>query len=565
MSNGWWPAKPRTPFMSLLRVQALIGRRRAMDQLGGSGGKKRSYVLIGLMSLGLIPAIAMMFGFAWTMQAAYVALGQPHGVLLLMFIAAQVICLVFGIGYIVSAFYFDTESKLLVPLPLQPQTIAAARFWRVLSGEYATIGVVLVPFLIAYALQASPAWTFWAGIVPVFLLLPVVPLAISGAVAVLFMRLTAGRASRDVIRAVGVAFIMIVAISFSFVMQSMGASQFGDVPPDQLLEAVSSGRLQMFEQVGRWLPTTVWATRALQGGPGALVSFILYVVAAAAALAALLWLARRYLMAALLDPEPGRTKRRAAAVELSREMGRTRSPFAACFWREAVLLFRQPLFLMNALAGNLMMPVIMIVPMIINPELSKLMADIAPSDGVRTWAVLAAFGLLMMAAASSGLGSTAISREGRLFWISRALPASPRVQVLAKQLWAVVWGVFGAVILAVIGAVMFSFNATEIVLTLVGGVIIAWLVNGAGLMIDLARPNLTWTDPQQAMKGNWNALLTLVALLVLSLVVAGMTVALWFMGVPALVSVFVLLLASSGIVWWRLGPLAERQYTALAG
>lgn len=563
---GWWPFRPRNQFMSLLKVQRVIGWRRMLEQLGGGAGKKRSYVMLGVLGLSLIPVIGMFFGFAWMLQAAYVVMGQPHASLTLMFLGAQLICLVFGIGYIVSSFYFDTESKLLAPLPLQPELIAGARFWRVLSGEYTTIAIFLVPFLAAYVLQVGPGWPFWLGIVPVFVLLPVAPLAVAGAVAVLFMRVTAGRASRDVIRTIGIALIMLVAVGFSLMMQAFGNQSFGAQPPEELLEALTSGRLQLVEMIGRWLPTTVWATRALTGGSGALVSFVLYVLAAAAALGVLLWLARRFLMAALLEPETSASRRRAVSqADLARSLGRTRSPLLACFWREAVLLLRQPLFLINALVGNLMMPVLLVVPMLINPQMSGLFGQIGPSATVRPGAVLGALGVVTMAAAASGLGSTAISREGRLFWISRSLPVAPRVQALAKQLWAMVWGAAGAVIVAVGAVAVFSFNIGEAALTIVGGLLIAWIVNGIGLMIDLTRPNLTWTDPQQAMKGNWNAMLALLALLVVAAAMAIVTVVLSLLGVPAIVTVFALLLVGSAVVWWRLGPVAERQYVELAG
>jgi len=39
----------------------------------------------------------------------------------------------------------------------------------------------------------------------------------------------------------------------------------------------------------------------------------------------------------------------------------------------------------------------------------------------------------------------------------------------------------------------------------------ALLVTGLGLIIDMHRPQLDWSDPQRAMKGNLNGLLAIVA------------------------------------------------------
>jgi ABC-2 type transport system permease protein len=93
--------------------------------------------------------------------------------------------------------------------------------------------------------------------------------------------------------------------------------------------------------------------------------------------------------------------------------------------------------------------------------------------------------------------------------------------------------------------------ATAAVLSLVAGV----LLTTVGMMIDLARPLLDWTNPQKAIKQNLNVLLALIA-------DVGVLTAVFF-GVKALIKAKLGTNVVLGVVFVGLVVFAAASYAAL--
>lgn len=118
-----------------------------------------------------------------------------------------------------------------------------------------------------------------------------------------------------------------------------------------------------------------------------------------------------------------------------------------------------------------------------------------------------------MAVCSSlnGTASSTFSREGAQFWMSKIIPVSPREQVTAKFLHSYMISLLG---IAASTIVFVAFLHLEL-----GTLAPAWLLalagsvpmTALGMIIDLARPLLDWTNPQKAIKQNLNVLFGILA------------------------------------------------------
>lgn len=89
--------------------------------------------------------------------------------------------------------------------PLSARQILSAKFAVVLASEYLTIAPLLIPVYVVYARSVPVAWWFPGAAAVVFLLTPVVPLAVAALIALALMRLVGGSEERDLLVAVGVA------------------------------------------------------------------------------------------------------------------------------------------------------------------------------------------------------------------------------------------------------------------------------------------------------------------------------------------------------------------------
>jgi ABC-2 type transport system permease protein len=104
------------------------------------------------------------------------------------------------------------------------------------------------------------------------------------------------------------------------------------------------------------------------------------------------------------------------------------------------------------------------------------------------------------------VSSTSVSREGRLFGLSLVIPVPGRTQVKAKLTLHLM--LYGSAFLfdCAIALIVFRIPPVALVYFLPAG--LAFQVVGfcAGMFLDLKRPMLKWTHPQQAMKNNANVL-----------------------------------------------------------
>ena len=169
--------------------------------------------------------------------------------------------------------------------------------------------------------------------------------------------------------------------------------------------------------------------------------------------------------------------------------------------------------------------------------------------------ILAAALFMTICGSINGTASSTFSREGAQFWISRVIPVAPREQAAAKFLHSYLVAMLGVVTASVVAAIFLHLKAAHlaaaVVLSLVAGV----LLTAVGMMIDLARPLLDWTNPQKAIKQNLNVLLAMLA-------DVGILTAVFF-GVKALIKAKLATNVVLGVVFVGLAALAALSYAAL--
>jgi len=548
MMSNLWP---------LLKVQWKMAVRGTVENMT----KTRSrwgLLLLPLILLGFVPLIVMITA-AWAGFFVVLNLmGEGHVMLTLALTAGQLACLVFGILYVISAFYFAKDLRLLVPLPIRPGEIVVAKFCSVLVGEYLTMAPFVIPALAVYGVMADVSLLYIPLALLVYLMLPVIPLVLASLFSFVLMRVTNLRRNRDFLRVFGA----LLGVGLALLFQFWGQFSQGEISQGAFEELVTSQQ-PLIQAVSRWAITSVWATNALREdafGLG-LPSFLLFAAAVAVAAVLLILGAERLFFGGLLGGDEARSSgRRLSREELTSETGRVRSPLWALFMREVRLLNRTPSFLMAGVLPPLLMPLFMIFPL--RAQGGPLENAHALSQyGDSPWVPLIVLGALLFLNSMSALPSSAISREGRWFWISRSLPVSPSLQVQAKLLHSLLFSLINLVL--VLGFMLWLGLATpvNIAAVVLGGILAGVVTSYSGLLIDVMRPHLDWTDPQHAMKGNYNSLFAMGINIVLGAVTAIVTALLWALARPLLLPGLLILLAVEG---WALGKattaLAERRY-----
>ena len=215
-------------------------------------------------------------------------------------------------------------------------------------------------------------------------------------------------------------------------------------------------------------------------------------------------------------------RRRLTRAEMSRRVSSGRRAFAAVFGREWKIMNRTPIFLLNGVLVSVFVPAIFVLMATIDAggrgggggggQGGDPMALVRAMMAANPLIVILGSALFMTICGSiNGTASSTFSREGAQFWISRVIPVAPREQAAAKFVHSYLVAMLGAVTASVVAAVFFHLKPVHLgpafILSMAAGV----LLTAVGMMIDLARPLLDWTNPQKAIKQNLNVLLALLA------------------------------------------------------
>jgi ABC-2 type transport system permease protein len=516
-----------------------------------------------LAALALLPAL---YGFIILLKSLYLTLepmGQQRALLTFGLLGGQLFVLIFGLYYVISAFYFSRDLEMLIPLPLRPFEVMFSKFAVILVNEYLTIFILVVPILVVYGVMAGAGPIYWAIAVIVYLALPVIPLAMASILVVALMRLVNFSRKKDALILAGS--ILLIALSLGV---QLAAGRAGNKNLDNAtVTALFSSPDSLVNRIGAKFPPSIWATKALaEGFAGAGPASLGFFLAVSMGLfGVILLVSEKLFYRGLIGLAEVSGRRRAlSAAEMSRRVSSGRHPVRAVFAREWRIMNRTPIFFLNGTLVVVIIPVLFIVMAMSgskggdNTFLLKVMTSANPTTVILATAVFMTF-----CGSLNGTSSSTFSREGRHFWLSQVIPVAPRDQVAAKFLHSYLVALLGVITASVVAILMLHLKAWVLAAAAALALAAAVPLTVAGMIIDLARPLLDWTNPQKAIKQNANVLLAMIA-------DVGILTALFFLvkfliqagvGGAGLCLVLFSVLAVTGAAGWRfLAGFATRRY-----
>ena len=512
-----------------------------------------------LIILAIFPVLKLITNMYSVLFNTLHPMGQDAVIFAAAFVFAQSLSFVFGLFYLMSTFYFAKDVDLLIPLPLKPSVILGSKFLIVVISEYAITLPIVVPALWVYS-QTDPGWGFWLLATLITSLLPIIPLALASIFVILLMRITNVRKGRGLLRGFGAFLGIIFYGGFQWFQM-----RFTPGDPQSLNNLIAQPD-SLVHLITKRFPPSLWAAEGLLQFPGGMGLYYtgIYFLATAAALIFVFVLADRFFYKGLLGGNEVSVKRK--KLMSAPGMFKARPPFVALFLREWRNLVRSASFLMPVLINFIILPVAILIPVISDSNKSSLnLAVVGQDPSARQIIILVASGLIMFISANNGLASTAISREGKSFWVSKIIPVSPFVQVLSKLAAASLVPLM-LIAMTLAGEIIFlHFSASELFSQMILALSGSLLTMSFGLFIDLLHPKLDWTDPQQVMKRNLTVLISIFSTLAFVGLSGGFLY--WLAAnftlspstiVKLITVIYILLL---GLMLWLINNRAEKLYS----
>ncbi|MDT8717256.1 hypothetical protein IAI10_11360 [Clostridium sp. 19966] len=480
----------------------------------GNKRKMPSYAGPVLLLLVMVMCISIPLWQAFSYVYDNLAsINQQGAIVTFSIVGISVLVLVFGIMYVISIFYFAKDVEYLLPLPLKPSEILGAKFISVLIYEYFTELIIFIPTIILYGYKSQASLIFYVFAVLLFIFIPVLPLIIASIIDIIIMRFTNIGKHKDAMRVVSGILAIGFAVGINIVTRRFDTSEGNST---QLIQRLFTEKNSLVDIISRYFPSSKLASNSLiySNDPHGIINLLLFVVINVAAIYLFIILAEGlYIKGALGNAEVYSKRRKLTNDEFNKSV-KQNSHFKAFLGKELKILFRTPIFLINCVLTDFIVPIMLIVGIVTSGKglnLSKVgsLADKLTdlnSLGV-IFVIIFAIGLAM--SGMNGIASTSISREGQNIFVIKYLPIKFKDQIWARIATEFAVSIIPTLIMIVPAYIVLKLSPI-IIIPAVAAIIISNIFTSLiGLLLDIKFPKLKWDNEQVAVKQNFNFVITM--------------------------------------------------------
>lgn len=521
-------------------------------------------------------ATIILFAFAYVMILAYalmitVMVGANSGALGItsqfyfsLLIMAGAFVLIFGIIALVSTLYLAKDTDFYSMLPVKSTVVFAAKITFVYLSELVIVLAVLIPALIAYGIVIGAwAWYYVISLLMVFIV-PALPLAVASIIAIPVMYIAGKLKNRSVIPLVfyTVLFVGVFALYMYFILQvnSMGEEGITD---EQLLSFAKT--MEIVQYV--FYPFAALSNAALgistyglSVGASTAVNLLIFIACSALLIGVLLLLGK------LMYSKSVKANNQTASSIAKKGEFKSVGSSKALIKREINLAMRttQTAFQCFSVYFMPIMFAVVFSLMFMNtlniPEDSGLVID----QG-NIFFIVCATMVAMLPSVMNG-AITSVSREGTALASLKTLPVDGKRIANAK---IVTWLVPALVaeLISVGIANAFYFDPVRLVFSLILFSMLTAAFIVFGVLWDLMSPNLKWSNPLQAIKGNTHANIGIFIGMGIGFVLIAVSFVMFFLGAGPLVFnlVFWLFLFVEAVIFGVLDAVLYRKVNEFYG
>lgn len=506
-------------FLSLLRTQMKVYYGISAMRYKYFVRKKDLWEIV-LAIFGIaVGGGTLLFMYIMYLNSMYVAsmvINQPQLMPVTVLLLAQLLTLVFGFFWTISVFYFSDDINILLPLPIQPYKIVLSKYSIILLNEYVTLAFLMLPAIFIYGIGTQAGILYYLVSFIVFIFTPIIPLSIAAIASVLIMRFVNLKRKKDLYTVI----VSILALIFFFTIQFF----INRIPQNGEQQAIENFILQnanLAKMISRSFPPALWGAVSMTdyNTLSGFLNLLMFIAASIIFTAILAVSAQKMYLKAVISGQEVEAKRK--EVSLKKEIVRS-SLLKALLLREWKLFIRVPVYAMNVLPVAIIIPFVFFVSFVGNPQIGLEMA-IKYTSAPDGWFWVLTIGLFfsLFVAGSNSLSSTSFSREGKMFYISKSMPVDPAIQLKAKWIFGIIITIIVIFPTYVLSWYIFKIHLLSIVILTVLMLIGISAVNILSLLIDAMKPSFEWENPQKAMKGNLNVLLSLILTTILIGCIAG--------------------------------------------
>jgi ABC-2 type transport system permease protein len=499
-------------FLLLTRV---ITKNNEMD-MPDRGNKQKAYKVMGSIAMAciMIPCCIIVGFVVYVMTAALIEAGGMTEGLELIVQLLSVFGVVFSIMVIFNVLYFSSDLDHLLPLPLKPGELVAAKFTHAYLAESVMEFMILFVAFIGYFIAAGlHIVSFLTAAIGVFML-PVLPLVYCGIFSLIVMAFfNKVRILKNVdfmVGLVSVVFVGLFLVSF-LKMDSISIENY--------IDSLMSGKNMFINIMGKIFFTVPLFLKAL--GSNSILYLLMFILANAVSIAILLLLGNKlYLKGVYLNSSSGKAgkgeKKHQQITYKKNDVSK------AYFMKECRILYRTPAYRKYCVVVNFIWPLI-VVALFVLPATKGFMDTLTKlfTKGYVATDIIALLIVIMLsffATAMNSIASTSFTREGAHFSFIKHVPLEYKLQIRLKAAVSILYSGITTIISVIILCIFMKCSLLTSIYFAIIGMLSVIICTYIGIMLDSAHPKLNWEDEYGALRGNLNAFFNMAIAIVIAFV-----------------------------------------------
>lgn len=472
-------------------------------------GKAINAILFGVIALCALPMLYSIYLLFDGMFKAYGMIDQSGFVVSAGFYLSCIITFVFSIFLTPAIFYFSKDVETLLYLPLKPSQIIASKFTVLLFYEYTATLLISLPMLVAFSLNFHPEAHIYIFMLIGMLFLPILPLVLSSALIVLVLKFFPRFKNRDMFNLIGSFIAIALSLAISYFSQQLAVAT-----PEEMQALMMQGNNSMIDIMGYLFINTRFLVEAIMNSN--ILDLIIYIAITLCGFGLFLLVAKQFYLSGAIGVNETTSRRKKLSKELLNKKTSQQSILMTYTIKELRILIRTPIYFLNCIVINFLLPVLMIFSTFSDSELLSQVSQInylIAFDSLEIYAVLILIALAggILYSNLNVISVTAISREGANYIFMKYIPVNLMTQINAKVLSGIIVSVSSFTLLFLGAGFILSLPILPLIVAYIIAILGIVVGNYLGILIDLLHPKLVWEQEAAVVKQNINSVAALLA------------------------------------------------------
>lgn len=445
-------------------------------------------LLIAVVALIMFSSFVYMLLFGDAFNQA----GVPELVLSMGIFVCVVLSLFVTMTNATGYLFKSKDYDLLMSLPIKSNTIVFTKVMYLLIVNYLLFAFIYIPTLVVYAIFVTTNFMFWFLAILAFLLLPMLPVAVSSILAYFLSIIIPKFKYKNLLTIIlSLAFIIVIMVlSFS--------SSMVEEDPTKFAESMKN----ILSKTGEW---------AYNGIRGDYLQYLYFVLISVVPFIVFSRFIGRFYLKANTRFSSTRSNRNYKMVEQN-----ITSQNIALVKKELKRYFGSPMYVLNTIVGPLLSTIILVLLAI---SIDKTLAEMGITLNDIAFIPVILVALLVFMLGITATTASSVSIEGKQFWILKSSPLKPSQIFNGKILVNLTITIPFLIINTIISIIFFDFKIIDYAMVFIIPLVFTIFMSYMGLYANLLFPRFDYENDVKAVKQSLSVLITMGVGFLVSIVV----------------------------------------------